>query len=721
MTKYDYDSNGVARVYDDCKWYLINRAGDRITDGYTYIEEYGEGYYKAEQGARENILRPDGSVVLRVWHNDVFRVKHGFFVFSNTIRKSKTNPKTRYTYGVAHVNGDIIFPMIFDTAYWMKNANFIYAEIDEKPYFITTSGSLCDAGRGHLPKKAKVDYKQLYEKFANWTLPGLQFFYRDTNAPVIVDATYHVGDILRAGFFVDATTKLLRPAHKTRFLIASAHAAMLCDVEDLCRKNPDVKKWNLCTFHFNSYFKVMDVYEREGVTQVFLLHIPPVAAFLLGKDEAAINFINNATGEETSLVDRARKSLDDKLRLDVHPRSLDSTFCERMERPIGLDDEFHPIPLDADDEPTDEHDASLSNMIHKLADDADIQDFIEVEDNFPFTGVNGSVCKGCIYARGIRNKGEGCGKLSTSSFRNRYLKGHCEYRKTDLFKPSFFEKMDEYNKEKAKEKEEKSSDVYALRIVRDFIRERLDGDIDKLRSFDLATLTEDEKYGQEICPKNELAKSIMALVFGSAWPNLSVDAINNYEYSSSQMVSYVKLFGANICDKYFAGMQKFCPNKEQFERALHVAHLLNNIGNLWVLPNKLNDKESMASYKDDPKFRGYMDRYLQAMYTVTVDGKNPDMHLKGIYYKNRKTMTEYQGAEGWKHFVNNMMLQDFVYEDYKPKEIFDYVWNYMKFLDRESYFQSVDKFCTFCEEAIPKRADQIISKLKTILNQGCST
>lgn len=117
MTKYDYDSNGIARVYDDGKWYLIDRTEKRVSDGYTYIEEWGEGYYKAELGAKKNILRPDGSIVLRVWHNDVYKVKHGFFVFSNTIRKSKTNPKTRYTYGVAHVNGDVIFPMIFDLAY----------------------------------------------------------------------------------------------------------------------------------------------------------------------------------------------------------------------------------------------------------------------------------------------------------------------------------------------------------------------------------------------------------------------------------------------------------------------------------------------------------------------------------------------------------------------------------------------------------------------------
>lgn len=36
--------------------------------------------------------------------------------------------------------------------------------------------------------------------------------------------------------------------------------------------------------------------------------------------------------------------------------------------------------------------------------------------------------------------------------------------------------------------------------------------------------------------------------------------------------------------------------------------------------------------------------------------------------------------------------------------------------DRDDYFRAVDKFCTFCEVAIPKRGERIIEKLKTIIN-----
>ncbi len=718
MAKYNYDENGLAIVFDRdmCKDYLIDRAKRRVSDCYTHIEKCGEGYYMAEQGAKKNILRPDGSVVLKEWHNDVFDVKCGLFIFSNTIRKSKNNPKTRYTYGVAHVSGDVIFPMIFDCAHWSDNEDSIYAEIGEKPYIITIDGSIHDMARSHLPQKKKVDFKQLLEKIVNWTLPGLQFFYRDTNAPVDVNATYHVGDILRAGSFIDVTTMLQKPAHKIRFLIASAHTANLFEVEDLCLDNPDVKRWNLCTLHFNSYFKVMDVYEKEGVTQVFLLHIPPAAVFYLGKGESVMNLIYEATGQETSLVEMARKSLDSKLKQKVHPRSLDPVFCDRMSHPVGLDNEFNLMPLDPlGDEAVDDRIASIGSMVHLLAEDADINGFIEVEDNFPYTGVEGSVCEGCVYAGDIHGKGECCGRLLEKDFRNRYLKGRCEYRKVEISRLSEFEEMDQYRKEKAKEKEEKSSDVYALRLVKDFVNEKLGGDIDKLRDLDLETIRGDEKYYKSYLVESELVKSIMALVFKDSWPGLSVDSINNYAYRAGKMMNDQNLLGCNVCDKYFKGMQGFNPSKELFERALRVTHMLDSIGNLWILPNKWSEKESMVGYKDTYKFHGYMDKYLQAMHAVFTKEEKRDFNLCGIFYKNRKVMTEYQGADGWIRFADNMMLRDFMDESGKPREIFDYVWVGMKGLDRERYLEAVDKFCAFCEETIPKRAEQIISVLKTVI------
>lgn len=701
--------NGVAVANQDGKWGLIDIHGNHVCEfDYSFAEEWGVGFYKVEKGSKRNIMRPDGTIVLCEWYNDVFKVANGYFIFGNTLRKSKTNPKTKYIRGVAHVSGDIIFPMIFENVHWLADNDCLYAEIDSKPYVLTLQGGIYDPERSHLPKKITIDEKNFFEKIINWTLPGLQFFYRDTDAPVVVEDTYHVGDIVRAGFFLDVTTKLLKPVTRTRFIIASAHAAMLCEVDGMTDENPNIKKWNLCMFHFNSYFKVMDVYERNGVTQVFLLHIPPAAAYFLGRTE--LNFIDEATGREASLVEMARKSLDEKMQMEVHPRSLDKEWCERTFHPIGLDEEFYPLPLAPMDEPTEGAAMHMSSVIHKMANDEDIDDFIEVEDNFPWKGVEGHVCEGCIFANGIKGKGEGCGRLFQKSFRERYVKGICEYRKEKLEEESAFERRNRWEQEKAKDTAEKQSDVYALRLLNEFVAEVLGGDIDKIADFDFSTISDNRKYGDTMLARAPIVRAIMALAFADAWPGLNVDAINHYTYWCDTINHYQQLFGANILDQYFKGMQKFNPSPEQHQRAVKVAHMTYYIGNVWVLPNK----DSINNHKE--KFRGYVDKLLKAMYGCMTEQKRVDMQMKGILYKNRKLMVDYQGEESFLKFIDNMMLNDYVDDNGHPKEVFAGVWSMMKDLDATTYFNAVDEYCSFMESFVRTRGERIVQRLKNILN-----
>lgn len=713
---YDFDNNGLARAYKDCKWALFDREENQVGEWYSYIEEWGEGFYKIEQGAKKNIMRPDGSVVLKAWHNDVFKVKQGFFLFSNTIRKSKNNPKTRYTYGLAHVNGDVIFPMIFDRADWLEKGDGIYSEIDSKPYILTLDGSVYDPACDHLPRKINVDYKELFEKFANWTLPGLQFFYRDTDAPVVIDTTYHVGDVLRAGFFVDVTTKLYRPAHKTRFLIASAHAAMMCEIEELCQQNPDVKKWNLCTLHFNSYFKVMDVYEKDGVTQVFLLHIPAAAAFFIGHDETAMNFVNEATGQETSLIDIARKSLDEKMQMEVHPRSLDKEFCERMEHPIGLDDDFYPVPLNSADEPEEGPIANLSNMIHKLADDADIQDFINVEDNYPYHGVEGSVCEGCIYANGIQGHGEGCGRLFIKSFRERYLKGRCEYRKTDIKTPSEFEEMDKYHKKIEKEKIEKSCDTFALNKLKKFIAERLDGDIKNLKDFDFYTLKEDTDFGDErvsvVGLESMIVKSILTLAFADTYPDFTYESMDKHNYKADTINITNTIFGINFED-YYKALETYDAPSELHARVVRFGKKVHTIGNIMVLPFGLHQMRDTK-----PLGRGYCDVFLTEFYKMMTGAKKCNMKMFDALNLKKKEIAAFRTEDNFNHIVHALMLEDFLDSEGKPKQVFQGLFSWEPGISRDTFTKAANEFLDFCEPFIDKRADRIIEKLERILSNN---
>lgn len=224
---------------------------------------------------------------------------------------------------------------------------------------------------GYHPDR-EIDFNKFLEDCINWVMPGLQFFYRDTDAIDNAAKIYKVGETIRAGFFIDVTTKLLKPIHKTRYLIASAHVAPLYMIEDLVEKNPALAEWNLCTLHYNSYFKVVDVYEKEGVTQVMLLHIPESMARLMG-GSLGIEFVDDALGGNKSFASMGRASLDEKMQMEVHPRSLDEKWCERMEAPVGLTNEGTLFPLEPLPDSATEKASSFGHAIHKMANDADVE------------------------------------------------------------------------------------------------------------------------------------------------------------------------------------------------------------------------------------------------------------------------------------------------------------------------------------------------------------
>lgn len=177
------------------------------------------------------------------------------------------------------------------------------------------------------------------EKSMNWIFPGCQLFYRDTDADIDVQKSYPFGHVIRAGFFVDVTVKAQRPKTRFRFIIGSAHCAKLYEAVPY---DADLARWRLCTLHFNSYFKVMDIYEKNGVTQIFLLHIPYLAVPVF-KSEHSFNFIQGMT--ETNLVEIVRRSLDEKLQMDVFADTTEEELLERMKQPVGLDNSGNPVPM----------------------------------------------------------------------------------------------------------------------------------------------------------------------------------------------------------------------------------------------------------------------------------------------------------------------------------------------------------------------------------------
>jgi len=171
-----------------------------------------------------------------------------------------------------------------------------------------------------------------YQAFINWTLPGLTFYYRDTNDEVDVEKTYPIGKIIRSGFFIDTSSYAKKPCSRIRFIIASAHNAELHKT-DIC--DPFTKECKLCVLHPNSYLKVMDIYKVKEQYQVFLLHIPFHSIPLIsGNVSFNVDFGNGQNNEY--LVDRARKSFDEKLKMDADEKLESEIWKDRTKDLVGI-------------------------------------------------------------------------------------------------------------------------------------------------------------------------------------------------------------------------------------------------------------------------------------------------------------------------------------------------------------------------------------------------
>lgn len=700
-------------------WMVIDYLGNPISEGYTFIRYAGEGCYDVEKGSRHNLMRRDGSFVLEEWPHRVSLVYNGYFTFGNTIRKTKTTP-TRYVEGLAHVSGLIVFPMIFEGLHNSGNDGVIFSAKYNGEQMFVHSGAVYDPSKKHYPslepESLESRFGDLIEKSMNWIIPGLQFFYRDTDAPIDIEAQYPIGKVIRSGFFVDMSAKLLKPAHKTRFLIAAAHAAHIGAFSSDEEKktalgySPKAEEWNHAVLHKNTWLKVLDVYRVGDVTQIFLLQIPQTAAKFLGDEKTFFKFVDGAGADDTSIVDMARQSLDTKLRDMVHPRSLDTDFTKRMHHPIGYDANGLPYSLDADLTPY-MNDVTLSDgtpglfysrYIHGLAED---QDVVMEFDGFPWQGVVGSVCEGCMYASGTNGKPFGCGRLFEKDFRTNYIKGDCIYFKKSLPQESLFE----YRERIKREKVSKKVGTYAERLLQEFIDERLGGNIDALATFDFSTFKGDPKYGglkgPDMVANFAIVKSIMEEAFGEYWPDLNVDSLDVYTYQTGTLINTQRLAGLRIAERKF----KCLTDSSLIDMAEDLHSLITTIGNYMVWPNKA----LMHNLYDTSKMRGYIDRLFTAMYDVANNAPKQNMDVKAALYKNRKLMKDYQGVEGFHKFMKVSLLEDFLDENGIPKLLFDGISNAAKDYNPMLLPAAIKQYHDFMAPFIHKRTLEIVKIIKT--------
>ena len=154
-----------------------------------------------------------------------------------------------------------------------------------------------------------------------WTTTNLVMYYRDTNLSQSIIDKFKINKIIRSKTFVDVSNLKSQPTTNCRMLISSSKAA------PVYKFNPDTEKWGLNTINCNSYFKVLDAYIYEGITQIFLLHIPA----------KGIDLFNQKLGLENELIKAAREDLHINMAKEKLPALQEKPWIERTKFPIGLD------------------------------------------------------------------------------------------------------------------------------------------------------------------------------------------------------------------------------------------------------------------------------------------------------------------------------------------------------------------------------------------------
>ena len=108
---------------------------------------------------------------------------------------------------------------------------------------------------------------KLFEEVINEIFPGLTMYVRDVNLSPDIAGKYAPDMIIMEPGFTDASSRVMGMVTTHRFAILSNHIA------DFGPYEHDTN-WGLYVARRNAHFKILDIYEYQGRTQILLLHLP---------------------------------------------------------------------------------------------------------------------------------------------------------------------------------------------------------------------------------------------------------------------------------------------------------------------------------------------------------------------------------------------------------------------------------------------------------------
>ena len=194
---------------------------------------------------------------------------------------------------------------------------------------------------------------ELLEKTINEILPGLTMYVRDVNLAPKLAEKYEPQTIIMERGFTDASCRVMGMITTHRFAILSNHMADFSEYEH-------DTNWGLFVARNNAHFKVLDIYEYQGKTQILLLHLPDDSRWKM--------FENVKLSVEEQFIEDSRKRFENKSVQDPVPELVTEEWLGRCSAPLGMTDSgefFDPEPL-LQSEMHSVKDANFREFYHKF-------------------------------------------------------------------------------------------------------------------------------------------------------------------------------------------------------------------------------------------------------------------------------------------------------------------------------------------------------------------
>lgn len=267
--------------------------------------------------------------------------------------------------------------------------------------------------------------------------------------------------------------------------------------------------------------------------------------------------------------------------------------------------------------------------------------------------------------------------------------------------------------------------VECIELIRTFIAERLNGDIQKFHDYDLNQLEKDEKYGAYDPDNSKIANAIYVVLWEEAIPDLTLNTLGGEMYRGDTMNSFHTLMGyPNDNGTNFLGIQKYTNDSNIINMARKYHEKYHTIGNLMVLPNKTPElkRTTLNQLRGRGPWYDYFDLFLADIRNLMTGTHTTEINedLRKLVDINKHYFDCFCGEDGFIRFCKTFYLDKYVDPHYtRVHSIFaPYARHWKTKYSEEEYKRYVAAYIMKATEIIDYRCSRMIEDLEEKIKEG---